>query len=134
MLILYYLLASFSKPAFMQHLHIVSNSACLHPSNPSMMPCAAPHWPGWVAAAAVGRTAASLPMTSQKLCRHYHAWATRPLWALEPQACDWYYTDIVPQLTRDAPYCQNALSDCSQQNQLPMKWFSYIKKKSKMFW
>lgn len=34
----------------------------------------------------------------------------------------------------DASYCQNALSDCSRQNQQPMKHFSYIrKKKSQMF-
>lgn len=82
-------------------------------SNPSMMPCAAPHWLGWVAMAAVGRMVASWPMTSQKLCRHYRAWATQLLWALEPQACDWFYTDTALQLTRDALYCQNELSDCS---------------------
>lgn len=99
---------------------------CLHPSNPSTTPCAAPPWPGWAGTAAGGRTGGSSHMTSPKLCRRCRAWATRPPWAWEPPACD--RLDGAARVTRnartsrspavcprvrlpatDAPYCQNAL-------------------------
>lgn len=57
-------------------------------SNPSMTPCAAPPWPGWVAMGVAERMVESLPTTSPRPFRRCPAWATLPAWDWAPPACE----------------------------------------------